>query len=324
MPVWLMRQAGRYLPEYRQTREQAGGFLKLCLTPDLAAEVTLQPVRRFEMDAAILFSDLPLVSYGLGQTLDYREGEGPVLDPIRCAADIDRLSLDAIAERLAPVCETVRLVRQAQPVDCTLIGFSGGAWTVMAYMIEGRGKGEFEQAKRMAWAEPALFDRLAHLVTDGIATFLNLQIDAGAEVVQLFDSWAGLLDDDLFRRYVIAPTRRIVDLVRARHPHTPIIGFPRLAGLNYRAYARETGVTALGLDTTVPLGLGPETGLPTQGNLDPALLLVGGQALQNDIRRIAAATAGHPHIFNLGHGVSQHTDPDMVARLVEGVQQAGK
>ena len=274
------------------------------------------------MDAAILFSDLPIVSYGLGQSLDYREGEGPVLDPVRSEADFARLSLDGLAQRLAPVCETVRLVRAAQPDDCTLIGFSGGVWTVMAYMIQGRGKGEFEQAKLMAWSNPGLFDRMVALVTEGVAAFLNLQIEAGAEVVQLFDSWAGLLDDTLFRRYVIEPTRRIVSLVHAMHPGTPIIGFPRLAGLNYAAYAAETGVTALALDTSVPAAFAPNITLPTQGNLDPVLLLQGGEALRREAGALVTAMRGKAHIFNLGHGVSQHTDPDEVARLVDAVRDA--
>ena len=315
-----MRQAGRYLPEYRALREQAGGFLNLCLTPELAADVTLQPVRRFGMDAAILFSDLPLIAYGLGQRLDYREGEGPVLEPVRTGADIGALSLNLIEERLQPVCETVRIVRAAQPADCTLIGFSGGVWTVLAYMIQGKGKTEFEQAKLMAWTDPGLFDRLADLVTRAVAKFLCMQIAAGAEVVQLFDSWAGLLDDAMFRRYVIAPTRQIVRLVKAEHPEVPIIGFPRLAGLNYEAYARETGVDCMALDTCVPLEFARTCTLPTQGNLDPVLLLEGGPALQAGVRALSDALRSKPHIFNLGHGVSQHTHPDAVSLLMNSLK----
>jgi uroporphyrinogen decarboxylase len=208
-------------------------------------------------------------------------------------------------------------VRAALPADCTLIGFSGGVWTVLAYMIQGRGKTEFEQAKLMAWTEPALFDRLADLVARAIAKFLCMQIEAGAEVVQLFDSWAGLLDDAMFRRYVIAPTRQIVSLVRAEHPDVPIIGFPRLAGLNYATYAAESSVDCLALDTGVPLEFAKSCKLPTQGNLDPVLLLEGGPALTHGVRTLRDGLQGKPHIFNLGHGVSQHTDPDAVKLLVE-------
>ena len=322
LPVWLMRQAGRYLPEYRALRAQAGSFLALCLNPDLAAAVTLQPVCRFGMDAAILFSDILMVPYGLGQQLDYREGEGPVLEPVRTANDLDRLSPQEVRGRLDPIFGTVSAVRAAQPAGCTLIGFAGGVWTVAAYMIEGKGGGEFQAAKAMAYAEPALLDRLIALLEDTTVDYLGCQIEAGAEAVQLFDSWAGILEPSLFARYVIAPTARIVKRLKAAHPAIPVIGFPRLGGLNIPAYARLTGVDAMGLDTTVPLHDAARLGLPIQGNLDPALLLIGGAVLEAGVRGVVADGARQPHIFNLGHGVSQHTDPGEVARLVDCVRKA--
>ncbi len=320
MPVWLMRQAGRYLPEYRALRVEAGGFLELCLTPERAIDVTLQPVRRFGMDAAILFSDILIVPYALGQALDYRAGEGPVLEPIRCAADLDQLGMDRFAQRIAPVMATVAGVRAAQPDGCTLIGFAGAPWTVAAYMIEGHGGGEFLEAKRMAREAPALFDRVIALLEEATIQYLSAQVDAGAECLQIFDSWAGLLDQAMFHRYVIEPTRRIVAGVRARHPDTRIIGFPRLAGSNYSDYAALSGVDALGLDTTVPLDFARGMGLPTQGNLDPALLLEGGPALTQGVRAIVDGLRGKPHVFNLGHGVVKETDPDHVAQLVAAVR----
>ena len=320
MPVWLMRQAGRYLPEYRALRAKAGGFLDLCLNPDYAVEITLQPVRRFGMDAAILFSDILVVPYALGQPLEYREGEGPVLQPLRSAADIGQLSLDRLVEKLDPIYRTVAGVRAAQPAECALIGFAGSPWTVAAYMVEGKGGGEFVAAKRMAYGQPALFQSLITRIEQATILYLTAQVEAGAEALQLFDSWAGLLDDTLFQRYVIEPTQRIVAAVKAKHPTIKIIGFPRLAGLQYAAYAAETGVDALGLDTTVPYSFARDLALPTQGNLDPVLLLEGGQALTDATRTLTQALAGKPHIFNLGHGVSQYTNPDEVARLVETVR----
>jgi uroporphyrinogen decarboxylase len=322
-PVWLMRQAGRYLPEYRAIREKAGGFLAMCLNPDLAAEITLQPVRRFGMDGAILFSDILIVPYALGQALDYREGEGPVLEPIRDAAALSKLSGLHAAERFQPICETVSRVAASLPPACTLIGFAGGPWTVAAYMIEGQAgsKSEFMAARRLQINDPATFDRLIDLVTETTIAYLLAQIEAGAEALQIFDSWAGLLSAELFARYVIAPTRRIVDAVKARYPTVPIIGFPRLGGLNYPAYAAQSGVDALGLDTTVPLSFALDCKLPTQGNLDPALLLEGGAVLTDAVQRLRDQIKGKAHIINLGHGVLPPTNPDHVKQLVEAVRE---
>ncbi len=323
MPVWLMRQAGRYLPEYRALRAEAGGFLDLCLTPERAVEITLQPVRRFGMDAAILFSDILIVPYALGQRLDYREGEGPVLDPVRSADDLARLSLDKVRERISPVLDTVAGVRASQPGECTLIGFAGGVWTVAAYMVDGKGgAGNFPQAMKMAEEAPELFGCLTATVQAATVDYLSAQADAGAECLQIFDSWAGLLDPKQFRRYVIEPTAAIVAAVKARYAEIRIIGFPRLAGSNYAAYAEETGVDAVGLDTTVPLPFARALKLPTQGNLDPELLLQGGTPLRKGVRAIVDGLRGKPHVFNLGHGVSQHTNPDHVAQLVQAVRVA--
>jgi uroporphyrinogen decarboxylase len=327
-PVWLMRQAGRYLPEYRALREQAGSFLNLCFNPELAAAVTLQPVTRFGMDAAILFSDILVVPYALGQPLDYREGEGPVLEPVTDERGLATLSLDALQERLAPIYQTVRIVAATQPQNCTLIGFAGGPWTVAAYMMEGqsgkKGGGDFETARRLAYARPAFVQRLIDLVTEATISYLGAQIGAGAEVVQLFDSWAGLLSPEQFRSYVIKPTQRITATLKARFPFIRIIGFPRGAGLSYPAYSSMAGIDAMGLDTTVPLTAAVKPGLfapmPLQGNLDPLLLLEGGLLLDEAIIHAKRLMHGHSYIFNLGHGVSQHTNPDHVARLVERVK----
>jgi uroporphyrinogen decarboxylase len=323
-PVWLMRQAGRYLPEYRALRAQAGGFLSLCLDPALAAEITLQPLRRFGMDGAILFSDLPIVSWALGQDLRYEEGEGPVMTPIRDAAGLDRLRLDRVADAVAPVLETVRRVR-AGVGEAALIGFSGGAFTVACYMVEGRGSREFAAARIMAYREPALFARLIDLIVDANLVYLRGQADAGAEALMLFDSWAGMLPPDEFRRWVIAPTARIAAELRRSHPAVPLIGFPRLAGMLFGEYARATGIQAVAMDTSmspaVAAGLVPD-GVALQGNLDPLAVVAGGEPMRRAARDIRDALRGRPHIFNLGHGLVPQTPPDHVAALIDIVREA--
>ncbi len=322
-PIWLMRQAGRYLPEYRALRADAGSFIDLCLNPDLAAEVTLQPVRRFGMDGAILFADILLIPHALGQALDFVEGEGPRLEPIRDAAGLARLSEARAAEILAPVSQTVRQVRAALPAGATLIGFAGAPWTVATYMIEGRGKTDYENCRRMMWGEPKLFAALLDILVDATAAYLVAQADAGAEALKLFDSWAGAVPASLFDLAVIEPAARIVKAVKAQHPNIPIIGLPRAAGSHVARYAAGTGVDAVGIDHMTDLGAAAAT-LPahvaTQGNLDPMLLMVGGDAMEGEARRIVTAMAGRPHIFNLGHGVLQHTPPEHVARLVDIVK----
>ncbi len=321
-PVWLMRQAGRYLPEYRTLRKQAGDFLNLCLSPERAAEITLQPLRRFAMDGAILFSDLPIVSWALGQDLRYAEGEGPVLTPIRDAASIDRLSVDRVADAVAPVWETVRRVR-AEVGQATLIGFSGGPFTVACYMVEGHGSREFAAARGMAYSEPALFARLIDRIVEGNLVYLRGQADAGAEALMLFDSWAGMLPPEEFRRWVIAPTARIAAALRESHPHIPLIGFPRLAGMLLGEYAVATGVQAVAMDTSMDPAaaarLVPKH-IALQGNLDPLALVAGGETMFSGVRRINEALRGRPHIFNLGHGIVKETPPEHVGALVAAIR----
>lgn len=317
-PFWFMRQAGRYLPEYREIRKKAGSFLDLCFAPDYATEVTLQPVRRFDMDAAILFSDILVVPYGLGQTLDFVEGEGPRLGILRRPEDFDNLDFAGCTQKLKPVYETVSKVRKALAFDKALIGFAGAPWTVACYMIQGQGDGEFSAARAFALSRPEECDVLLDRLADVTASHLLHQIAAGADAVQIFDSWAGLLPEPLFKRCVILPTRKIVDTIRKSYPDFPIIGFPRGAGCLYPAYYTKTGVSAVGLDTQVPLSwalreMGPETCL--QGNLDPAVLLAGGRVLEDEARRILTLTHGRPFIFNLGHGVLKETPPAHVEQL---------
>jgi uroporphyrinogen decarboxylase len=318
-PVWLMRQAGRYLPEYYATRARAGSFLHLCYNPELAAEVTLQPIRRYGLDGAILFSDILVVPHALGQALDYVEGEGPKLEPVTDAAGIARLSAGRLHEVLGPVYETVGRVAALLPPEVALIGFAGAPWTVATYMVEGGGSKEHAAVKRLAYGEPETFARLVDLLVEATAAYLLRQIQAGAEAVQLFDSWAGVLPEAEFERWVIAPTRRIVDAVRAAAPKVPVIGFPRGAGLLYERYLAGTGVDAVGLDGSVPPGWAAQALQPkaaVQGNLDPVLLLTGGEAMIRAAGAIVAALGRGPFVFNLGHGVLQKTPPEHVAALV--------
>jgi uroporphyrinogen decarboxylase len=319
-PFWLMRQAGRYLPEYREIRRRVGGFLDLCFNPELAAEVTLQPVRRYGMDAAILFSDILVVPHALGQKVAFREGEGPVLRPVRSLAELRGLSTARLAEHTAPVYETVRRVKQDLPEAATLIGFAGSPWTVATYMVEGGSSRDFERTKLWAFTAPDEFASLIELLVEATTLYLAAQIEAGAEVIQLFDSWAGALDEKGFRRWVIEPTRQIVARLRESHPSVPIIGFPRMAGFLYRDYKRETGVDAISLDTTVPLAAARDelqTLGPVQGNLDPLLLVAGGAAMESVVRAIIAALGNGAFVFNLGHGIVPQTPPENVARLAE-------
>ncbi len=322
-PLWLMRQAGRYLPEYRQIRERAGAFLDLCLNPELAAEVTLQPVRRFHMDAAILFADILLIPYGLGQGLRFVEGEGPRLTPITNWEGIATLSVDQCRSRLSPVFETVRRVRAEMPEACTLIGFAGAPWTVATYMIEGGGSREFSLVKNFAYRHPDAFALLLDRLIASTADYLIAQAEAGAEVLMIFDSWAGVLSEPDFVKYVVAPTQRVIEQVKARFPQIPFIGFPRGAGLLYPLYTAATGVAGIGLDTTVPLTFAAENLQPlatVQGNLDPEVLRAGGARMVTETRRIISALANKAHIFNLGHGIHKDTPPDHVAELAKVVR----
>jgi uroporphyrinogen decarboxylase len=323
-PVWLMRQAGRYLPEYRELRQRVSGFLDLCYRPELACEATMQPVRRFGMDAAILFSDILVVPHALGQKVDFREGEGPVLEPIRSSAEIEALSFAGFAERVAPVYDTVARVATVLPTETVLIGFAGAPWTVACYMVEGRSSRDFAVVKGWACGNADGFGALIERITEATIAYLRGQVAAGAEVVQLFDSWAGVLPEEPFRRWVIAPTRRIVAALRETYPRLPVIGFPRGAGLMYRAYFSETGVTALGLDSSVPAAVARKTLQsigPVQGNLDPALLLVGGAAMASAVTALRRVLGEGPFVFNLGHGVLPETPPEHVAELVTSLRR---
>ena len=321
-PIWLMRQAGRYLPEYRELRQNARNFLDLCLTPDLAAEATLQPVRRFLLDAAILFSDILVVCHALGQAVDYRDGEGPILEPLRNSSDLGRLADGDFIEKIAPVWRTVERVKTVLPSKTALIGFAGSPWTVASYMVEGGSSRDFAVIKCWAFSDPDGFGALIDRLVEATICYLTGQIQAGVDAVQLFDSWAGVLPEAEFRRWVIAPTRRIVAALHEAYPRVPVIGFPRGAGVMYRAYFAETGVDALSLDQTVPAAVARRTLQPVgavQGNLDPLLLVVGGAPMAQSVAHILEQLGDGPFIFNLGHGIVPSTPPEHVTELIERV-----
>jgi len=312
-PWWLMRQAGRYLPEYREVRAKAGDFITLCLTPDLAAEVTLQPIRRFGMDAAILFSDILLVPRALGQRLAF-ENDGPKLEPV---SDVASLCVGDVA-MLYPVAEAVKRVRAGLPDETALIGFAGAPWTVATYMVEGGTSRDFHRVKAWAYSDPAGFAALIDRISAVTIDFLSLQVEAGVEVLQLFDSWAGALSPAGFERWVIAPTKHLVRVLKARFPRVPIIGFPRGAGLLYERYAAETGVDAVSLDTSVPAKFARDrlqSRGAVQGNLDPIALLVGGDSMRRSVEALRETLGGGPYVFNLGHGILPETPPEHVAEL---------
>ncbi len=322
-PVWLMRQAGRYLPEYRALRTKAGGFLELCYTPALAAEVTLQPIRRYGFDAAILFSDILVVPDALGQKVEFPEGEGPRLEPLRGAADLARLKRQATRPKFAAVCETVARLRQDLPHATALIGFCGAPWTVATYMVSGRGTPDQADARAWAYRDAEGFSNLISILTEASIDYLAMQAEAGADALQIFDTWAGSLPEDQFERWVIEPTRRMVSALKLRHAGVPIIGFPRGAGVRTTRYVHETGVDGVGCDTGMPLaqmaGLAEATAV--QGNLDPLLLVAGGEALDRRVRAILEAMRTKRFVFNLGHGIVPETPPEHVARLVELVRK---
>lgn len=307
-PVWFMRQAGRYLPEYRALRAEKGGFLELANDSEAATEITLQPIRRFGFDGAILFSDILMIPHAMGQKLWFEAGEGPRLAPT--LVDHALNDLQAVPERLEPVYGTVRKVRALLPSGVTFLGFAGSPWTVATYMVAGQGSREQAEARRMAYRDPAAFQAIIDAIVDATVEYLSGQIRAGVDAVQLFDSWAGSLSPAQFERWVIAPTVAIVQRLRAIHPEVPVIGFPKGAGGKLPAYARETGCQVIGLDETVdPVWAHaalPEH-LPLQGNLDPLALIAGGSELDGAIDRIKGAFAGRPHVFNLGHGIQQDT-----------------
>jgi uroporphyrinogen decarboxylase len=322
-PLWLMRQAGRYLPEYRELRAKAGSFLALCYNPEMAAEVTLQPIRRFGFDAAILFSDILVIPQALGQALWFAEGEGPRLEPV---ADEERLrAIDGQADqdKLAPIIETVRRVRAALPRETALIGFCGAPWTVATYMVAGRGTPDQGPAKELFMRDPDFFQRLIDRIVVSSIDYLNAQIEAGVDAVQIFDSWAGSLGPADFERWCIAPTKRIVEGVRARHPETRIIGFPRGAGALIPGYVTATGVDAAGLETDIDRGFARDaiqSLVPVQGHLDPLILRAGGPELEREVAAIRSAFGPKPFVFNLGHGILPDTPIAHVERLIAVVR----
>ena len=321
-PIWIMRQAGRYLPEYRELRTKAETFLDLCYTPALAAEATLQPLRRFDLDAAILFSDILVVPDALGQAVRFETGEGPRLEPVT-VGQVRTFKPEKVVANLGVVLETLSRVEASLSPEKTLIGFCGAPWTVATYMIAGQGTPDQAPAKLFALREPEAFARLLEVLVEASAAYLVAQLKAGADVVQLFESWAANLDDQAFAEWVIAPTKRIVELVRKDVPGAPIIGFPRGAGALLGRYARETAVDAVGLDTAMPLAEGnravPEE-LAVQGNLDPLRLVSGGAQMETRARDIIEAFRNRPHIFNLGHGIVPETPIEHVSRLVDIVK----
>ena len=326
VPIWFMRQAGRYLPEYRKLRRALGSFLDLVYTPDAAAEVTLQPVRRFALDAAILFSDILVVPHALGQELRFEEGEGPRLDPLRGREDLSRLDCARASEALQPIHETVRLVRAALPGKAALIGFIGGPWTVATYMAAGRGGDEQRAAKSWAYHDPDGFAALLEIIETASIDYLLGQIRAGAQAIQIFESWAANLPEPWFERLVIAPTRRIVDAVSKAAPGVPIIGFARGAGALLPRYARESGVSAVSLDTAIPIAFADDVlpqGLAVQGNLDPLLVCAGGRAMKEEAARILYGLRNRPHVFNLGHGFVPETPLAHVEELIDLVREQG-
>ena len=325
-PVWLMRQAGRYLPEYRATRAQAGDFLSLCYTPDLAAEVTLQPIRRYGFDAAILFADILLIPDALGADLWFVTGEGPRLSTITGPDGLKPLKgKDDIHDHLAPVYETVKILSQELPSETTLIGFAGAPWTVATYMIAGRGTPDQAPAHKLRQEDPATFDALINLLTDATIEYLSKQVEAGAEVVKIFDSWAGSLKGEAFDRYALEPAKKITQEMKQRFPGLPVIAFPREAGDKYIGFAKAVGADCLALDTSVDATWAAQhlqkDGC-VQGNLDPKLMITGGDALRQEARRIVDALKNGPHIFNLGHGITPEADPENVRVLLEEIRRA--
>ena len=324
-PIWLMRQAGRYLPEYRATRARAGSFLDLCYSPDHAVEVTLQPLRRYDFDAAILFSDILVIPQALGQDLRFVQGEGPKLPPIRSAAGLSALSLNGLHKTLAPVYETVSRLSEQIPPTTALIGFAGAPWTVATYMVEGQGSKDFANIRRWAYGDPQGFQKLIDLVTEATVRYLKRQVDAGAEVIQVFETWAGVLDETGFKRWCTDPMAKIVAALKQDYPELPVIGFPRAAGARALDYVRATGIQGLGLDSGVPLVWARDIlqkQICVQGNLDPMLLVSGGAPMRDEIQRILDHLTAGPFIFNLGHGITPETPPDHVTELIRQIRGA--
>ncbi len=318
-PIWLMRQAGRHLPEYMELRKKAETFLEFCYSPELAIEATLQPLKRYDIDAAILFSDILVIPDALGQKVDFVKGKGPKLTPIRKISDINELSLKDIEDNLKPVFETIAGVKEKLPSDKTLIGFSGAPWTLACYMVEGGGSKDFEKTRIWAKTEPEEFMVLINLLTASISRYLVQQIRHGCDVIQIFDSWASMLDSEGFDKWVIKPTSKIIQDVRKIYPEFPIIGFPKGAGVNYLEYHSETQVSGVSFDSSVPLSWirdNIQTKTTVQGNLDNMVLLSGGNQMVEQVHKIIRILGNGPFIFNLGHGVLPNTPIDNVERVI--------
>ena len=323
-PVWMMRQAGRYLPEYRATRAEAGDFLSLCYAPDLAAEVTLQPIRRYGFDAAILFADILLLPQALGADLWFETGEGPRLSTITTPGELAKLKpVEAIHDTLSPIYETVRILSRDLPKDTTLIGFAGAPWTVATYMVAGRGTPDQGPAHALKASDRATFQGLIDILTEGTIAYLSAQVEAGAEVIKLFDSWAGSLKGQDFDDFALAPAKRIIAALKARHPGLPVIAFPREAGPRYEGFARATGADCVALDSSVSADWAAahvQKDGCVQGNLDQRLLVTGGEDLVAETKRVVRAFSGGPHIFNLGHGITPDADPANVQRMIDAIR----
>jgi len=320
-PIWMMRQAGRYLPEYKATRLEAGGFLDLCYNPRLAEEVTLQPIRRFGFDAAILFSDILVIPDALGLNVRFEEGRGPLVETVD-AAKIDALNVEGSLDHLAPVLETVERLRGSLPAETTLLGFCGAPWTVATYMIAGHGTPDQGPARQFALTQPDAFQRLMDRLVEASARYLIAQLKAGADAVQIFDSWASVLDEDQFEKWCLQPVEALVKAVRAEIPDAKIIGFPKGVGAFYQGYAERTGINMLGMDWTVPMGFIKELqkSVPVQGNLDPNRLIAGGAALDAGVDAILEHLADGPLVFNLGHGITPLTPIAHVEQMIARVR----
>ncbi|WP_262692406.1 uroporphyrinogen decarboxylase [Kordiimonas aestuarii] len=323
VPFWFMRQAGRYLPEYREVRATAPSFMDFCYNPDKATEVTLQPIRRYGMDGAILFADILVVPDGLGQKVWFEKGFGPKLTPVNDEKSFSRLSLGGFHNQVGNVYETLRRLKVELPSEVTLLGFAGAPWTVATYMIQGAGSKDHAAARQMGYGNPELFGKLLDMLVDATAEYLIAQIDAGADAVQIFDSWSAAIPEPMFEAWVIEPTRAIVDKIRAKHAETPIIGFPRLAGAMLPTFVDQTCVSAVSLDTGVPLAWARENvqnKVCVQGNMDPHLVVSGGKAMTDEALRILETLKHGSHIFNLGHGFVPETPPEHVALLAETIK----
>jgi len=325
IPVWMMRQAGRYLPEYRKIREQVSDFLDLCYNPELACEVTIQPLHRYDLDAAIIFSDILVVPHALGQDVCFQAGEGPVLHPIKNWGDLPPFDGDKFLKHLDPVFQTLRLTREKLPKNKSLIGFSGAPWTLACYMIEGHGSRDFASVCRLAVMRPDVFQPIIDNLVEAISLYMVTKVENGADALQIFDSWAGVLSADEFEKWVIEPTKKIVAAVKKSCPQIPIIGFPRLAGVRYQNYVEKTGVNGVSLDQSIPLSFARilqdnNPNIAIQGNLDPLLLLKGGSDMVCQIERICTILGEKRFIFNLGHGIIKETDPENISLLVKTVK----